>query len=149
MQSSATTVAAYLAEQKPEDRAIISAVRKVIRANLPTGYKEVMLYGMISYVIPLSTFPDTYNKKPLTIASLGVQKNYYVLHLMCTYGNPKLNEWFKTAYIATGKKLDMGKGCLRFKKTDDLPLPLIGQLFTKVPVKTFIEFYQKARAGRI
>lgn len=145
VQSKAQTVKEYLAELPPDRRKAIETVRKVILANLPSGYEECMSCGMIGYVIPLSRYPDTYNKQPLPLASLASQKNHMSLHLMCVYGSPTLLDWFTKSYKASGKKLDMGKSCVRFKSTDDLPLELIGETIAKVSVEKFIEFYEKAK----
>ncbi|MFZ1685348.1 MAG: DUF1801 domain-containing protein [Candidatus Zixiibacteriota bacterium] len=145
VQSKAATVAEYL-ESLPEDhRKGISAVRKVIKKNLPKGYVECMAWGMIGYVIPLKRYPDTYNGQPLSIAALGAQKNYMALYLMCTYGNKEVGDWFRERYKASGKKLDMGKACVRFKKLEDLPLDLVGETIARVSVEKYIEFYEKAR----
>src|SRR5215467_14696245 len=126
----------------PEDRrAAISAVRDVILKNLPKGYAEVMQYGMISYVVPHSIYPAGYHCKPsdpLPYACLGSQKNHMALHLMFAYGDEKTQRWFRTAYAASGKKLDMGKACVRFKKLEDLPLDVIGEMIARVPVKTYV-----------
>ena len=119
MQSKAKTVAKYLAELPEDRRAAISKIRAVIRKNLPNGYKEGMQYGMIGYFVPHSIFPDGYHcdpKQPLPFASLASQKNHMALYLMCIYGSESHKAWFKEAWEKTGKKLDMGKSCVRFKK---------------------------------
>lgn len=121
MKSEATTVAEYLRELPEEDRKVISAVRKVIRANLPKGIVERMNWGLITYEIPLSRYPKTYNGQPLAYAGLARQKNYFAVYL--TGITPE----FRAKYKKTGKKLDAGAGCVRFKKLDDLPLDLIGE----------------------
>lgn len=145
MTSDAKTVKEYL-DSLPDDRSeAIQAVRKVVLDNLSEGYVEVMQYGMISYVIPLSTYPVTYNKQALGLASLGSQKNYMALYLMNVYGDPETEEWFKARYKASGKKLDMGKSCVRFKSLDDLPLDLIGETISRTPVNEFILRYEKSR----
>ncbi len=143
VQSSAESVDEYLKELSPDRRDSISTVRNFILENLPQGYAETMQYGMISYVIPLEMYPKTYNKMPLTIISLASQKNYMALYLMNVYGDGE--EKFKKNYIATGKKLDMGKSCVRFKSLDDLPLGLIGETISRTSVAQFIERYEKSR----
>ena len=143
VQSNAGSVDEYLKELSPDRRDSISTVRNLILENLPQGYVETMQYGMISYVIPLERYPKTYNKKPLTLASLASQKNYMALYLMNVYGDGE--EEFKKNYIATGKKLDMGKSCVRFKSLDDLPLRLIGKTITRTSVAQFIERYENSR----
>src|SRR3989344_1849247 len=127
VQSNAKTVEAYLKELPTERKEAISAVRKVILKNLPRGYEECMQYGMISYVIPLEKYPDTYNKQALGIVALASQKNYMSVYLMAIYGGKKTEKWFAEEYRKSGKKLDMGKSCIRFRKLDDLPLELIGK----------------------
>jgi hypothetical protein len=141
MTSKAKTVAEYLKELPQDRRTAINAVREVILANLPAGYEECMQYGMISYVVPHSLYPAGYHCDPsqaLTYASLGSQKNHMALYLMCAYGDPATAEWFRKAYLAAGKKLDMGKSCVRFRKVEDLPLDVIGQIIGRVPVRNYI-----------
>ena len=145
VQSRAQTVKEYLTEIPADRRKEIETVRKIILANLPKGYEEGMDYGMIVYYIPLSRYPDTYNKHPLAVAALAAQKNYLSVYLNCVYGDAKYMQWFKKAYAASGKKLDMGKSCVRFKTADDLPLDVIGETVSKVPVDKYIEFYEAAR----
>ena len=122
-------------------------VRGVILANLPEGYEETMQYGVVSYVVPLETFPDTYNKQALAIASLASQKQYMSLYLMGVYGDKKTEEWFVREYEKSGKRLDMGKSCVRFRHASDLPLELIAEVISRVPVKDYIALYQKSRAA--
>src|ERR1019366_8516945 len=126
----------------PEDRRVaISAVREVILANLPKGYEECMGYGMIGYVVPHSLYPAGYHcnpKLPLPFANLASQKNHMALYLMIVYGHKPTEQWFRQAWQAAGKKLDMGKCCVRFKKLDDVPLEVIGQAIARVSVKDYI-----------
>ena len=123
--SEAKTVAEYL-KQLPEDRRnAINTVRKVIKENLPKGIEEGMV-GMIAYYIPLKDFPETYNGQPLWFAGLASQKNYMAIYLNNIYSDPVAAKWFKDRYKASGKRMDMGKSCLRFKKLEDLPLNLVG-----------------------
>jgi hypothetical protein len=148
VQSKAKTVAQYLAELPPERREAIEAVRKVILKNLADGFEETMLYGMICYVVPHKLFPAGYHcdpSLPLTFAGLAAQKNHMALYLMCIYGHEETKNWFVKAYKATGKKLDMGKSCVRFKKLDDLPLEVIGQAVARVPVEKYIQAYEELR----
>ena len=145
MQSSAPTVKAYL-ESLPDDRrAALSKVRSVIKKNLPAGFKEGMLFGMIGYQIPLSRYPETYNGQPLCVAGLASQKTGMSLYLMSVYGDRELERWFKDAYAKAGKKLDMGKSCVRFKRLEDLPLEVIGATIARVSVDGFIATYEKSR----
>ena len=146
MKSAAATVEDYLKSLPEDRRAAISAVRKVILANLPKGYEECMSYGMIGYVVPHRIYPAGYHcdpKLPLPFANLASQKNHMALYLMCCYGDPATNEWFVKAWRAAGKKLDMGKSCVRFKKLEDVSLEVIGQLIARVPVAHYITHIEK------
>jgi hypothetical protein len=143
--SKAATVPEYLAELPDDRRPSIEAVRAVILEHLPPGYEEVMQYGMISYVVPFSRYPDTYNKQPLAIASLANQKRYMALYLMGIYSDDG-ESWFQTAWKATGKQLDMGKSCVRFKRLDDLALDVVGAAIARTSVDEFIEQYERSRA---
>jgi hypothetical protein len=145
MQSKAKTVAEYLKSLPPDRRAAIEAVRKVVLKNLPTGYAETMQYGMISYVVPHSIYPAGYHcdpKQPLPFACLASQKNYMSLYLMTVYGHKETEAWFRKAFADAGKKLDMGKSCVRFKKLEDLPLDVIGKVIARVPVRKYLDFYE-------
>jgi hypothetical protein len=142
--SRASTVEEYL-DELPEDRhAIISAVRDVILKNLPKGYEEVMNWGMITYQIPLERYPTTYNGQPLCYAALASQKNHLAIYLMCVCGKEE-GAWFREEFRKAGKKLDMGKSCVRFHRLDDLPLKVIGQAIKKVPPKKYIAWYEASR----
>lgn len=146
MQSAASTVTQYLAELPADRRSAIEAVRAVILANLPKGYEETMHYGGIGYVVPHSLYPAGYHcdpTKPLTYAGLGNQKNYMAVYLMNVYGSKETESWFQKAYKATGKRLDMGKSCVRFRKLDDLPLELVGQAIARTSVAEFIADYMQ------
>ena len=142
----AQTVREYLAGLPADRRAAISAVRKVIRDHLPQGYEEGLLYGMVSYYVPLSRYPKTYNGQPLAVASLGSQKGHMALYLMNVYGDRELERWFTAAFRKAGKKLDMGKSCVRFRALDDLPLEVIGQAIARTSVVDFIASYERSRA---
>lgn len=145
MQSKAKTVKEYLNELPPERRTALKAVREVILRNLPKGYEEVMQYGMIGYVVPHRLYPPGYHcdpSQPLTYAALASQKNHMAIYFMTIYGRKETEEWFKKAYKASGKKLDMGKSCVRFKKLDDLPLEVIGQVVAKTPVEKYIQYVE-------
>ena len=144
--SDAATVQEYLSELDPVRRAAISSVRDTVLANLPVGYSEEMSFGMIAYVIPLEQFPDTYNGQPLMFAALASQKRHMSLYLMNVYAGGELQEWFVTSYRATGKRLDMGKACVRFKTLDELPLELVGEAIARTSVGEFLEIYSRARA---
>ena len=141
----AKAVQDYLAALPEDRREIVETVRATILANLPAGYEEGMEFGMITYSIPLSRYPKTYNKKPLGYVALASQKNYLSLYLMGVYGNPGGEAEFRARWAKTGKKLDMGKSCVRFKRIDDLPLDLIGEVVAEVSVEKYIEVYETAR----
>lgn len=117
-------------------------IRKTILQNLPKGYEEVMDFGMIAYVIPLKRFPNTYNGHALGLAALASQKNYMSIYLMNVYGDPATEKWFKAEWKKTGKKIDMGKSCVRFKKLEDLPLDLIGKAVARTSVNAYITRYK-------
>ncbi len=138
MKSEATTVADYLAELPLERRETIKKVREIILKNLPDGYEEVMNWGMITYQVPLEVYPDTYNKKPLMYAALANQKNHMAVYLTGTYLDEKLNQEFEDSYKKTGKRYDVGKSCVRFRKLDDLPLPLIGESIKAMEMDEFV-----------
>jgi hypothetical protein len=147
MQSKATTVEQYLAELPQERREALQAVRATILKNLPKGYEEGMQYGMIGYFVPHSVYPPGYHcdpKQPLPFAGLASQKNHMSIYLMCLYGDGEREAWFREAWSKTGKKLDMGKSCVRFKNLEDLPLKVIGQAIKRVPTKKFIQHYESA-----
>ncbi len=144
--SAAATVEQYLDELPDDRRRAISAVRDVILANLPDGFVETMNWGMISYEIPLETFADTYNGKPLMYAALASQKNYMSVYLSSVYADPDRLERFRQDYLATGCKLDMGKSCVRFKALDQLPVEVIGDVIADTTVDDFLRIYQDAKA---
>jgi hypothetical protein len=140
------SVSEYLASQPDERKKTLSAVRKTIKDSLPEGYVErVGPSGMILYEVPLSRYPITYNKQPLQYVALAPQKNYYALYLSAPYASPELLEWFTEAYRKSGKKLDMGKSCVRFKLLEDLPLDVIGECVGRVPVNDFVAMYEEGR----
>ena len=148
MQSDATTVEEYLSELPDDRRAAIEAVRRTILANLRDGYEEVMNWGMITYQVPLETYPDTYNGQPLMYAALASQKNHMAVYLTGIYMSDAAREDFETAYKATGKRFDVGKSCVRFKKLDDLPLELIGDCIASADVETFVARTTRATGGK-
>ena len=148
MQSDAKTVAEYLAELDDGRREAIAAVRGVILDNLPDGYEEMMLFGMITYAVPLSVLADTYNGQPLMYAALASQKRHMAVYLTNVYADGSVEGWFRERYLATGKRLDMGKSCVRFRKLDDLPLDLVGEAIAKTPIAEFVELYRASRSGR-
>ncbi len=148
MRSEATTVDEYLDSLPDDRRKVISEVREVILANLPDGYEEVMNWGMITYQVPLETYPDSYNKKPLMYAALASQKNHMAVYLTGVYTSDGGRGAFEEEYRATGKRLDMGKSCVRFRKLDDLPLDVIGRAVADHSVDSFIELVETARPAK-
>lgn len=146
MQSKATTVTAYIAEL-PEDRQkAISKLRNVIKKNIPKGFKEGMGYGMMGWSVPHSLYPPGYHctpELPLPFMGLASQKNFIAVYHMGVYADPKLLKWFTESHAkASPKKLDMGKSCIRYKKPEDIPFDLIGELASKITVEEWIQFYE-------
>jgi uncharacterized protein YdhG (YjbR/CyaY superfamily) len=145
VRSDASTVDEYLAELPDARREAIGAVRQVILKNLPEGYEEVVNWGMITYQVPLETYPDTYNKKPLMYAALASQKNHMAVYLTGIYMDDEMRQAFEKKYKATGKRYDVGKSCVRFKKLEDLPLDLIGESIASLEVAEFVKRVKAAR----
>lgn len=143
--SNATTVEQYLNELPEDRRAVVSAVRKTILEHLPAGYEESMNWGMISYEIPLETYPNTYNGQPLGYLALAAQKRYYSLYMMGVYGDSEQEARLREGYQQAGKKLAMGKSCVRFRKLDDLPLDVIGKLIAEMTLEDYIARYEQSR----
>lgn len=146
VRSSAATVEDYLDELAPDRREQIETVRSVVLDNLPDGYDESMNWGMITWEIPLERYPKTYNKQPLMYAALASQKNYMSLYLMCVYAHDSKQTEFERRFKESGKKLNMGKSCVRFKTTDDLPMDLIAETIASTSVDDYIESYEATRS---
>jgi Domain of unknown function (DU1801) len=146
--SSAKTVPEYLRSLPPEQRETIGKVRKVVLEHLPKGYRESMNWGAISYEIPLERYPNTHNGQPLSYAALAAQKNYYSLYLMGVYADPRQLERLEGEFKKRGKKMDMGKSCLRFKHADDLPLDVIGEIIAGTPPNAYIAYFEAAQSSR-
>jgi hypothetical protein len=142
--SAATTVADYLASLPTDRRRELERVRAVILRHLPSGYEESMASGMIAYSVPLRAYPDTYNGQPLMYAALASQKNHLSLYLMSVYGSP-LEQRLRAGFAEAGKKLDLGKTCVRFRSADDLALDTVGEIVAGTPAD---EFVAAARAAR-
>jgi hypothetical protein len=150
---SSGAVAAYLAALPPDRRATVAAVRDVVNRHLPAGFVEGTGYGMFTWSVPLARFPHTYNRQPLGVAALAAHKGRCSLYLMGVYGDPALERWFRAAFAAAGKKLDMGKSCVRFAVADELPLDVIGPTIAKVSPEALIAQHdaahgKAAKAGR-
>ena len=146
MQSKAKTVKEYLSELPPERSEPIKKLRNAVLKNLPEGFKEEMNYGMIGYVVPHSIYPDGYHcdpKLPLPFACIASQKNFIAFYHMGIYADAKLLDWFLKEYPKhTKQKLDMGKSCIRFKKLDQIPYDLIGELISRIKAKDWIKIYE-------
>lgn len=145
MQSNETTVIGYLKSLPPERSATVSEIRELVNKNIKSGFEENMRWGMISWEIPLEKYPNTYNKQPLNYCGLAAQKNNYSLYLMSCYVSISEGNEFEEAYKQSGKRLDMGKSCIRFKRIEDLPLPLIVKYIKRYSVKGFIQVYEDSR----
>jgi hypothetical protein len=151
MAKPAATVDEYLAALPADRCEAIRSVRDVVNRNLPEGYQEGIAYGMIGWCVPHSLFPAGYHcdpTKPLGYAALASQKSHMSLYLMSVYGSATERAWFEKAWAKSGKRLDMGKSCIRFKKVEDLPLDVIGQAIARVPVSKYVESYQRSQAAR-
>jgi hypothetical protein len=150
MQSKATTVRQYLTELPPEKRAVVQAVREVVLASLDPLYEEGMQYGMIGYYVPHRVYPPGYQcdpKQPLPFVCLASQKNYFSLYLGCVYGTRDGEAWFQKEWAKSGKKLDMGKSCLRFQKLEDLALDVVAEAVRRVPTLEYIRQYEALRVA--
>ncbi len=145
MPTAATTVAEYLDALTPDRRAELQTVREVLLRHLPAGYQEGIQYGMIGYFVPHTLYPHGYHcdaKQPLPFAALGAQKHHLALHLMGLYMNDEASQRFQAAWQATGKKLDMGKACLRFKRADDLALEVLAETVAAMTVERYVAVYE-------
>ena len=141
-----STVQKYLDNLEPDRREVVSAVREVVNAAMPDGYEEGIAYGMIGWSVPLERYPDTYNGQPLGYVALAAQKRYYSLYLNALSAGSVVETEFRRRWEDSGRKLDMGKSCLRFRKLDDLNLDLIAETVAGTPVDAYIARYEQARA---
>jgi len=142
------TVKQWLASVPAERKDAINAVRDAVNDHLPPGYEETVDWGMLAWVVPLATLPNTHNGHPLTLAALGAHTKLMTLYLMTVYSDPKVRREFQIAYKKTGKKLDMGGCCVHFKKLDDLPLDVVGDTIARVAVDEYVERYQASRTKK-
>ncbi|MGM0547200.1 MAG: DUF1801 domain-containing protein [Bacteroidota bacterium] len=143
--STANTVEEYLDALPEYRREPIEEIRDLILDNLPDGYEETINWGMISYEIPLEKYPDTYNNQPLNYIGLAAQQNHNSLYLMSVYQDEELQEWLEEEFEKAGKKMDMGRSCLRFNMVTDLPLEAIATIVAKHTPDEFIEAYEETR----
>jgi uncharacterized protein YdhG (YjbR/CyaY superfamily) len=148
MRSEATTVEEYLAELPAERREVVESVRQLVLKHLPEGFRESMNWGMIAYEIPLERYSDTYNGQPLGVVALAAQKNHYALYLHGVYMSPELTRRLENGYSAAGKKLDMGKSCVRFKRLEQIEPEVLGEIIGAVSPEAFIEMHEAVHAGR-
>jgi len=144
----AKTVPAYLAALTAERRTVVAAARALVRKHLPKGFKEEIGWGAITWVVPLSKFPDTYNQQPLCYVALAARKNGVSLYLMMAYGDPRKYAWLKEQFKKAGKKMDMGKSCLHFSSLDDIPVEAVATLIASHTVDQWITIYKKSRKQR-
>jgi uncharacterized protein YdhG (YjbR/CyaY superfamily) len=143
-----STVAGYLRAVPPEQRGVLTKLRQLIRKHLPKGYEEATNWGAITYEVPLRRLPDTYNKQPLCYVAIAAQKNYCSLYLMTAYGDRVKKKQLEQGFARAGKKLEMGKACIRFRALDDLPLDTIADIIASTPVDAYVAAYEKSRKGR-
>jgi hypothetical protein len=144
--SKAATPDDYIAELPADRAALVSRLRDLVNANLPPGYVERMSWGMIGWEVPLDRYPDTYNGQPLLYAALAAQKNYTALYLNCVQASEARTERLKAAWAASGRTLDMGKSCLRFKRPEDVAEAVLAETIRSIPVEAFIADHEAGRA---
>ena len=147
VKNEAQTPDEYIASLPEDRRAAIAEVRRVVRDNLPPGFQEGMQFGMIGWYVPLERFGDTYNGQPLGLAALASQKNHMSLYLNTVYGDPATEEWFRERFAASGKRLDMGKSCVRFRRLEDLPLDVIGETIARTGADEYLARYEAVRGS--
>lgn len=151
MPRSQSPVDLYVESLSPDRREAIREVRAEINRRLPEGYEEGMLHGMIAWTVPHRLYPPGYHcdpTQPLLFAGLSSRKTGMTLHLPGLYGDAKYQAWFEKAWRATGKRLDSGKGCVRFERLEDVPLELVGEAVARIPVSAFVRQYEASRPTR-
>jgi hypothetical protein len=145
VRSSAKTVPEYIAALPVAQQRVVRQLRAFVRKHLPKGYKEAIDWGVITYAVPLTTLPDTYNGRPLCYAAIAAKKKAYTIYLMAPYGNPAQKKWMAEEFKKRGKKLNMGGSCLHLKSLDDIPLDVVGKVIASVPVDKYIAHYRETR----
>lgn len=145
--SDAKTPEEYLAALPEDRREMVSAIRDAINASLGEGFVEGMSYGMISWWVPLERFGDTYNGEPLGLVGLASQKQYVALYLNSVYADAGTEAWFRERYAQSGRKLNMGKSCVRFRRMDEVPLDIIGETIARADIDSFTAFFVEARGS--
>ena len=148
MRSHATTVDDYLAELPDDRAAALTVVLDALRQSLPSGLEENINWGMITFEVPLSTYPKTYNGQPLMHTAVASQKNHMSIYMGCLQGEGRAREDFIEEYRATGKRMDLGKGCVRFKKLDDLPIDVIAKYAGALSVEKLCAIHDEYAASR-
>jgi hypothetical protein len=143
--SNAVTIREYLSSLPHDRQKVVSKIREVVLEHLPRGYVESISYNMIRYTVPLEKYPNTYNGQPLCYAAIAAQKRHYAVYLMGAYSDPHQAAWIAAEFKKRGKKLDMGKSCLRFRTLDDIPLDVLGQAIARLPPPAFIRLHEQAR----
>ena len=141
----ALTVSQWLKSVPADRKDAINAVRDTVNEHLPQGYEETVDWGMLAWVVPLATLPNTHNGRPLMLAALGAHTKRMTIYLMSVYGDRKIRRDFETAYKKTGKKLDIGGSCVHFKTLDDLPLDVVGNTIARIAVDEYVERYRHSR----
>ena len=148
MKTSATTIPAYLESLPPDRRIALEQVLAAIRKNLPDGYEEAFAFGMIAWQVPLSVYPGTYNKKPLMYAALASQKNHMAVYLCNVYGDPKTRAAFEARWAKSGKRLDMGESCVRFRKIEDVALDAVSEAIAATPMDRYVAAVKAVQAKK-
>lgn len=148
MQSKATTVADYIAELPAERQQAIKTLRTLFKKHVPKGYQEMISFGHIAWCVPLKLYPDTYNGEPLMYVAITSQKHHMALHLVCAYMDARQHRKLEVGFKAAGKKLDMGKGCIRFRKFEDLALEPIAEVLAAWPMKDYIAMHVAVHAKK-
>jgi uncharacterized protein YdhG (YjbR/CyaY superfamily) len=141
-----TQIATYIDSLPQDRRETIEQLRNLVLKNLPSGYEEALEWGMLCYQVPLSAYPDTYNKRPLVYAAIASQKNHIALYLNCAYASDELRAEFENRFAKSGKKLDMGKSCLRFKKLEDIDLDAVAWVIAATPMGNYITVAKAVRS---
>lgn len=145
--SKAKTVEAYLRSLPDAIREEIGTVRELVLTHLQPGFVETMNWGMISYEVPLATYSQTYNKKPLMFAALAAQKSHNSLYLMCNYNEPSIEQRIITGFAAIGETPNMGKSCIRYRSATRLPLKVIGEIISEITLERFIQHYESCKVS--
>ncbi|MFD1632073.1 DUF1801 domain-containing protein [Pseudopedobacter beijingensis] len=146
MEKEVKTVTEYMEQLPAERKEVLQKLRKIITENLPEGFEETLSYGMIGYVVPHSIYPDGYHvtpQLPLPFINIASQKSHIALYHMALYADENLLNWFKEEYAKqTNTKPDIGKSCIRFKKPEQIPFSLIGELVQQIDIQQWVQLYK-------